>query len=92
MGDTADQSILLQTDQHYFNVPAGAHFLDRLARHLLAYQGADRLALADVQVFLPTRRAIRTLTDRLTILADHKVSILPQIRAIGSMDADDDFD
>ncbi|MEL6380497.1 MAG: double-strand break repair protein AddB [Pseudomonadota bacterium] len=92
MGDTADQSILLQTDQHYFNVPAGGHFLDRLARHLLAYQGADRLALADVQVFLPTRRAIRTLTDRLTILADHKVSILPQIRAIGSMDADDDFD
>ncbi|MEM1192459.1 MAG: double-strand break repair protein AddB [Pseudomonadota bacterium] len=86
------KSILHATDQRYFSIGPGQPFLDALAHHLLAYQGKDPLALADVQVYLPTRRAIRTLSDRLTLLADHKVSILPQIRAIGSMEADDDFD
>ena len=46
-----------------FTILAGQPFSDSLARGILDMTGEDPLALAQVQILLPTRRACRTLRD-----------------------------
>lgn len=78
-----------------FTIPAGARFLPTLADALLAGRlgpvpdfAADPLALADVRIFLPNRRAARALG---AVLAERLggAAILPVIRPIGDVDEDD---
>jgi len=44
-------------------IPAGVPFVDALASGLLAEADGDALALADMLVLLPNRRACRSLRD-----------------------------
>lgn len=54
--------------------------------------GSDPLALADVKIYVPTRRAVRSLTQHI-MERNRRASILPDIRAIGDIDdGDDAFD
>lgn len=78
-----------------FTIPAGARFLPTLADALLAGRlgsvpdfAADPLALADIRIFLPNRRAARALG---AVLAERLggAAILPVIRPIGDVDEDD---
>lgn len=75
-----------------FTVPPGQPFLSALAGALLS--GAlgslgnadDPLALADVTLLLPTRRATRALQDALLATSGKRAVLLPRIRAIGDGD------
>ncbi|MBZ9938118.1 double-strand break repair protein AddB [Mesorhizobium sp. BR1-1-16] len=79
-----------------FTIPAGARFLPTLADALLSGQlgalpdpASDPLALADIRIFLPTRRAARALSLALVDRLGSDAAILPRIRPIGDIDEDD---
>ena len=71
-------------------VPASRPFVDTLARGLLAEHGGDPAALARVRVLLPTRRAVRALREALPRLRGGAM-LLPDIRALGDLDDDEDL-
>jgi len=66
-----------------YTMPAGAPFLKHLAEGLRASLG-DQLSSA--LVLLPTRRAIRDLSDALLDAADGKATLLPIMRTLGDID------
>lgn len=70
----------------YFSIDAGRPFLADLARGLIEAFGDD---LARAEVYLPTRRAVRSLADAiLDARAESGVraAFLPRLRAIGDVD------
>lgn len=79
--------------QNVFNIPASAPFAKTLAEGVIARYGSSPLALAEVIIFLPTRRAVRTFSDAFA----HAVggsTLLPAFRAlgdVGELDAQADF-
>lgn len=70
-------------------IPAGVPFLDALAKGLLAEAGDDALALADMLVLLPNRRACRSLRDAFWRGSDGQALALPTIQPIGDLDPDE---
>lgn len=74
-----------------YTIPAGEAFADTLVRGLILELGAEKdpLALAPVTIYLPTRRAVRTLGDAFARLMGG-AALLPQIRALGDS-ADEDL-
>lgn len=73
-----------------YTIPAGAPFADFLARGLVQELGAthDPLSLASVTLYLPTRRAVRTVTEAFARNMGG-AALLPQIRALGDVDEED---
>jgi ATP-dependent helicase/nuclease subunit B len=75
-----------------FSIPAGVPFLPVLvdailSGRLVTIDRSEPLALADLTVFLPTRRAVRAFRDAIGArLGD---AILPQVRPLGDIDEDD---
>src|SRR5512139_837128 len=61
-------------------------FADELAVGVLAQYGGDPLALADVQILLPTRRSVRALREAFLRAADGKPTILPRMAPLGDLD------
>ncbi|HUG60204.1 MAG TPA: double-strand break repair protein AddB, partial [Methylomirabilota bacterium] len=82
-------------DPRVFSIPAGAPFLATLADGILdgtlipgtAFRD-DPLALADLTVFLPTRRAARALATALVDRLGGGATVLPRIRPLGDVDDD----
>lgn len=73
-----------------FTIDAGRPFLRDLAHGLLeAIVTDDPLALADMEILLPTRRAARALADAFVQAGPRRASILPRIRPIGDVDEDE---
>ncbi|MER8463910.1 double-strand break repair protein AddB [Mesorhizobium sp. M1396] len=83
-----------------FSIPPGAPFLPTLAEALLAGRlvpgfrfDGDPLALADVTIYVPTRRAARALrgvfVDSLATRGGGGSAILPVIRPLGEFDEDE---
>ncbi len=70
-------------------IPAGLPFVDALAAGLLAEAGDQRLALADMLVLLPTRRACRSLGEAFLRRAAGRALLLPRIQPIGEIEADE---
>src|SRR3954454_6956918 len=69
-------------------------FLDTLARGLVALAGHDPLRLARMTVLLPTRRAARSLREAFLRLTGEDGTpggtlLLPRMRPIGDLDADE---
>jgi ATP-dependent helicase/nuclease subunit B len=71
-----------------YTIGAELRFADSLAHGLLA-TFTDPQALADVQLFLPNRRAIRAVADALLRRSDGKALILPRLSALGDVNDDD---
>jgi len=77
-----------------FTIPPGAAFLDTLVGALLAGElapgidPADPFSLADVTVYLPTRRAGRAIRDVFLARAGRPL-LLPRIRTLGDLDEDE---
>lgn len=73
-----------------FTIPAGAAFADDLARGILKRCGAsdNPFALSEAWVFVPTRRAIRTLKESFERVSPNAVTALPRICAFGDLDED----
>ncbi len=72
-----------------FTVPPGRAFADALAAGLLAEARGAALALADVQLLLPTRRAVRAMADAFLRVAGEDAVILPRLVPIGDIDDDE---
>ncbi|WP_421789962.1 double-strand break repair protein AddB [Hyphobacterium sp.] len=73
-----------------FTTPPQTDFLKLLAETLKAEFGETPESLARVTVLTPTRRAGRALAAAFTGLEDgHQATLLPLIRPIGDVDADD---
>ncbi|HRD75494.1 MAG TPA: double-strand break repair protein AddB, partial [Hyphomicrobiaceae bacterium] len=78
-----------------FTAPPGVPFLDAVARAILAGDlprpgGAPPSieGLADVTILLPTRRAVRHLTEAILVASGRRAVLLPNIRPIGEGDED----
>src|SRR6202789_3066742 len=69
-------------------IQAGAPFADTLARGLIARVGDDPLAMAGATIYLPTRRAGRTLAESFARVLGG-AALLPSIRPLGDVDEDD---
>lgn len=87
-----------EADPRVLNIPAGVKFLPALAEALLAGRlvpgfqpNDDPLALADVTIYLPTRRAARELRSVFVDQLGGRAAILPTIRALGEVDEDADI-
>jgi ATP-dependent helicase/nuclease subunit B len=72
-----------------FNLPAGVSFVDALAERLLQETGGDALALARMQILLPTRRAVRSLSEAFLRISDGRPLLLPRMRPLGDLDAEE---
>ena len=74
---------------HVRSVPADLPFVDALAAGLRQEVGDDPLALANTIIFLPRRRAIRSLSEAFLRLSDGQPILLPRMHTLGDADADD---
>nr|WP_298105083.1 double-strand break repair protein AddB [uncultured Shinella sp.] len=82
-----------------FSIPASLPFLKTVAASLIdgrlvpgfTYDPDDPLALADVTIYVPTRRSARVLRSEFVDLFGGKSAILPVIRALGETDDDSGF-
>ncbi|KIL97609.1 ATP-dependent nuclease subunit B [Paramagnetospirillum magnetotacticum MS-1] len=72
-----------------FTIVPGAAFVDTLAAHLLAEAEGDPLALADMEILLPTRRACRAMSDAFLRLSGGRPLLLPRLRPLGDMDEEE---
>ncbi len=73
-----------------FTIPAGQAFADVLVQGVLSRCDLEigPLALADITILLPTRRAARTLSDAFARQLGG-AAILPQIRPLGDVDEEE---
>ncbi len=71
-----------------FSIAPSANFAQTLARGLIARAGDDPLALSSAIVYLPTRRATRSLGDAFA-QAMGGSALLPQFRPLGDAEEDD---
>src|ERR1700749_547592 len=74
-----------------YTIPAGVAFADALAQGLLKRAGDDPLALAATTILLPTRRAIRALSDAFLRVTGGKALLLPRLLALPDLDGDQDL-
>lgn len=82
-----------------FSIPSGVPFLKTLAAALcdgrlnddFRYNPTDPLSLADVTIFVPTRRSARVLRSEFVDLLGGRAAILPVIRPLGETDDDSGF-
>ena len=71
-----------------FTIPAGAPFVDALAAGILRIAGDDPVALVEITVLLPTRRACRALADAFLRHGGAKALLLPRMMPIGDLEED----
>jgi ATP-dependent helicase/nuclease subunit B len=77
-----------QTGPRWFTIPAHRSFVADLASGLYQALGqGDPAALSQAIVMTPTRRGARALTEAFVVAAGGQAVLLPQIRAIGDLEA-----
>lgn len=76
------------TERNIFNIPASAPFAETLAAGVIARFGASPLSLADITIYLPTRRAARSFGDVFARVLGG-AALLPQFRALGGVSAEE---
>ena len=75
--------------QGTYTIPTTAHFLDSLAQGILERAGGNGETLTQWRVLLPTRRAGRELRESFLRLTGDVPLLLPLIRSIGDVDAEE---
>jgi ATP-dependent helicase/nuclease subunit B len=79
--------LTLFSGARWFNIPAHRPFVDDLARGLhaaLSPLGPD--ALSQAVVLVPTRRAVRALTEAFLAAGDGRAILPPQMRPLGDLE------
>ncbi|MBU0859251.1 MAG: double-strand break repair protein AddB, partial [Alphaproteobacteria bacterium] len=79
----------MNTQPPVYNIPAGLPFADTLAAGILTETAGDPLKLAQMRVFLPTRRACRVLRESFLRLTAGKPLLLPRMQPIGDIHDDE---
>src|SRR5277367_6115726 len=72
-----------------WTIPAALPFLDTLVEGLFTRLGRDPLALAEITILLPTRRACRGLREAFLRTAEGMPMLLPRMAALGDLDAEE---
>lgn len=72
-----------------YTIPAGMPFVDVLAAGIRDRVGKDPLALANVTVLVPTRRARRSLSEAFLRQSDGQALLLPRMTALGDLDEEE---
>ncbi len=86
-------------EKRVLTIPPGLPFLSTLAQSLASgellpgfiYQNDEPEKLANVTIYVPTRRAARVLRSEFTLAAGMQSAILPVIRPLGETDGDEAF-
>ncbi len=75
-----------------YTIPAGVPFAETFVRGLVEQLDAarDPLALSTATIYLPTRRAVRTLVETFARVLNG-AALLPDIRPLGDIDGDDEI-
>ena len=76
-------------ERDIYNIPAGAPFLDGLARYILSGDFYDLERLSEVRILLPTRRACRALQHAFLNSQDNRAMILPRFDPLGDVDEEE---
>jgi ATP-dependent helicase/nuclease subunit B len=69
-----------------FTIDSGRPFLVDLARGLIEIVDGDPIALSEIELFLPNRRAARALADAFIEIGGGRATLLPRIRPLGDSD------
>ncbi|MEQ1890753.1 MAG: double-strand break repair protein AddB, partial [Alphaproteobacteria bacterium] len=73
-----------------YTIPAGIPFADALAQGILfQHTQSGPLALSELIILLPTRRAVRALREAFLRVSGGTAMLLPQMRALGDADAEE---
>src|SRR5579859_239272 len=72
-----------------FTIPATLPFLDALVAGLFERFGRSPLDLAEATILLPSRRAVRALSDAFLKAGGGVPMLLPRLAALGDLDADE---
>jgi ATP-dependent helicase/nuclease subunit B len=72
-----------------FTVPSELPFLDALVAGLMARAGGDPLALARATILVPTRRAVRALSEAFLRQSAGRALLLPRLMPVGDLDAEE---
>jgi ATP-dependent helicase/nuclease subunit B len=78
----------LSAPRKIFSIPASAPFAEGLARGLIERLGSDPLSLTTATIYLPTRRAVRTLGEAFARVLGG-AALLPEIKPLGDVDEDE---
>ena len=65
-----------------YSIESGVAFVDMLAARLIDHTKGDPLALAEMRILLPTRRACRALSDAFLRLSDGGTVLLGGIKRL----------
>src|SRR5262249_57058527 len=72
-----------------YAMPPGVAFVDALAGQLLAETESDPRSLASMLVLLPTRRAVRSLSEAFLRAAEGRPLLLPRMVPLGDIDPEE---
>ncbi|MEM9839910.1 MAG: double-strand break repair protein AddB [Pseudomonadota bacterium] len=72
-----------------FSLPPGRPFFDDVARALLSDFEVKPEGLADVRIYLPSRRSVRALKESFAKLTEGRPLLLPRMTAIADISEDD---
>lgn len=72
-----------------FTIPSDQCFVSRLAQGLWERVDGDPMALAEITVYLPTRRACRHLRESFLQITEARATLLPRMLPLGDVDEDD---
>src|SRR6185312_8329577 len=72
-----------------WTIPAHMPFLDALVAGVFDRFGSEPLALAEIEILLPTRRATRALRDAFLRASGGQPLLLPRLSALGDIDAEE---
>ena len=72
-----------------YTIPAGQPFVDLLASAVLEETGGDPVVLSSYRIFLPTRRACRSLREAFLRLGGGTAMLLPRMTPLGDLDEDE---
>ena len=72
-----------------YTIPATLPFLDALVAGLFERFGRSPLDLAEATILLPSRRAVRALSDAFLKAGGGTPMLLPRLAALGDIDADE---
>jgi len=80
---------LFEKGSNVFTIPAGVPFMPAFLEGLETARKELNIALGDITVFLPTRRAIRTFQQHITERNGGRTVLLPALRPLGDLDEED---
>ena len=72
-----------------YTIPADQSFLNTLAAGIYKKYAQTTESLLSVTIFLPTRRACRSLCDSFLELTNGRPTFLPKMKPLGDIDDDD---